>query len=165
MSDNEDEGTSADGYIFKKNYISKTLAAGAAYIMNSDGNSFDKITAATTTVPFRPYFEKDPAAGARQAASRILFDSDESSFAFGDEDPSKEEIGEGDLLFTIRKHEIAVTSSLRHAADVRIVNVSGITVANFTIQPGETVERHIPIAGVYIVRADGGRIQKKLALK
>ena len=165
VSDNEDEGTSADGYIFKKNYISKTLAAGAAYIMNSDGNSFDKITAATTTVPFRPYFEKDPAAGARQAASRILFDSDESSFAFGDEDPSKEEIGEGDLLFTVRKHEIAVTSSLRHTADVRIVNVSGVTVANFTIQPSETIERHIPIAGVYIVRADGGRIQKKIALK
>ena len=164
VSDDEGDGTTADGYIFKKNYVSKTLDANAAYIMSSDGSSFDKITAATTTVPFRPYFE-NATAGARQAASRILFDSDESSFAFGDEDPSKEEIGEGDLLFTIRKHEIAVTSSLRHAADVRIVNVSGITVANFTIQPGETVERHIPIAGVYIVRADNGRIQKKIALK
>ncbi len=165
VSDDEGDGTTADDYIFKKNYVSKTLDANAAYIMSSDGDSFDKITAATTTVPFRPYFEKAPASGSRQAASRILFDNDESSFAFGDEDPSKEEIGGGDLLFTIRKHEIAVTSSLRHAADVRIVNVSGITVANFTIQPGETVERHIPIAGVYIVRADNGRIQKKLALK
>jgi len=48
---------------------------------------------------------------------------------------------------------------------VRIVNISGVTIANFTIQPGETIERYIPVAGVYIVRADGGRIQKKLALK
>ena len=164
VSDDEGEGTTADGYIFKKNYVSKTLTSGSAYTMSTYGNSFDKIAAATTTVPFRPYFV-NATADARHAASRILFDSDESTFAFGDEDPSKEEIGEGDLLFTVRKHEIAVTSSLRHAADVRIVNVSGITVANFTIQPGETVERHIPIAGVYIVRADGGRIQKKIALK
>ena len=165
VSDDEGDGTTAEGYIFKKNYVSKPLTIGTTYVMSSNGSSFDKTTAATTTVPFRPYFEKAPASGSRQAASRILFDSDESSFAFGDEDPSKEEIGEGDLLFTVRKHEIAVTSSLRHAADVRIVNVSGITVANFTIQPGETIERYIPIAGVYVVRADGGRIQKKIALK
>jgi len=48
---------------------------------------------------------------------------------------------------------------------VRIVNISGVTIANFTIQPGETIERYIPVAGVYIIRADKGRIQKKLALK
>ena len=148
------------GYSYVPNYMSKTVSG---YLMHVDGNQF-RVAADILAVPFRPYFVTT--AGSRQAASRILFDSDESSFAFGgDHDPSKEEIGEGDLLFTVRKHEIVVTSSLRHAADVRIVNVSGITVANFTIQPGETIERYIPIAGVYVVRADGGRIQKKIALK
>lgn len=134
--------------------------------MNAEGNQFAKTTTLTPAVPFRPYFKKVETSGSRQAARAILFDGEGSSFAIGDDrDPSKEEIGEGGLLFTIRKHEIAVTSSLNHEADVRIVNVGGVAIANFTIQPGETVERYIPVAGVYIVRADGGRIQKKLALK
>ncbi|MBQ8714081.1 MAG: T9SS type A sorting domain-containing protein [Prevotella sp.] len=64
-----------------------------------------------------------------------------------------------------KRRAIGVTSTLREAADVRIYSTTGNTIANFTIQPGETIERHIPVAGVYIVRADGGRIQKKLMLK
>ena len=139
--------------------------------MNDDGNAFKKVPDGQTgnAIAFRPYFIAGTSSApspSRRAVQQIIFDSDNLSFAFGgDKDPSEEEIGEGDLLFTIRKHEIAVTSSLRRAADVRIVNISGVTVANFTIQPGETIERYIPVAGVYIVRADGGRIQKKLALK
>ena len=43
--------------------------------------------------------------------------------------------------------------------------MSGLTIAAFTIQPGETINTHIGVAGVYMVRADGGRIQKKLASK
>ena len=33
------------------------------------------------------------------------------------------------------------------------------------IKPGETVDTDIPVSGVYIVRAAGGRYQKKLAVK
>ena len=55
---------------------------------------------------------------------------------------------------------ISVTSSLRRETDVRIVNTSGLTIAHFTIQPDETVDTNIGVAGVYVVRADGGRIQK-----
>ena len=43
--------------------------------------------------------------------------------------------------------------------------MSGLTIATFTIQPGETIDTNIGVAGVYMVRADGGRIQKKLAIK
>ncbi|MBQ9678057.1 MAG: hypothetical protein IJV44_07980 [Prevotella sp.] len=161
VSDDEQEGTPLDGYTFKPNYSSK---AQTGYLLNADGNRFEQVTTPTALVPFRPYFVAGPSTS-RRSIQYITFDSDDSSFAIGDEDPSKEEIGEGGLLFTIRKHEIAVTSSLIHEADVRIVNVGGVTIANFTIQPGETIERHIPVAGVYIVRADGGRIQKKLTLK
>jgi endonuclease V-like protein UPF0215 family len=69
------------------------------------------------------------------------------------------------MLFFTKKHEIGVTSSLRNATEVRIVSLSGVTIANFTIQPGETVNTYIPVSGVYIVRAAGGRYQKKLAVK
>ena len=165
VSDDEADVTKK-GYTFKPNYLNQTLNTG--YLMNTDGDAFKKVPDGQTgnAVAFRPYFKKVETSGSRQAARAILFDGEGSSFAIGgDQDPSEEEIGEGDLLFTIRKHEIAVTSSLRRAADVRIVNISGVTIANFTIQPGETIERYIPVAGVYIVRADGGRIQKKLALK
>lgn len=161
VSDDETTGTNIDNYIFMPNYGSKAVTG---YLLNNDGDSFEKTTTATPAVPFRPYFIAN-STSARRQASRILFDSDESSFAFGDDDPSKGELGDGNLFFAIRRHEIGVTSSLRHAADVRIVNVAGITVANFTLQPGETVNTYIPVSGVYIVHADGGRIRKKLALK
>ena len=69
------------------------------------------------------------------------------------------------MIFTTRRHEILVTSYLRREADVRIYNISGITVASFTILPGETVNTYIPVSGVYIVHAAGGRYQKKLAVK
>ena len=48
---------------------------------------------------------------------------------------------------------------------MHIYNVSGLAIANFTIQPGETIDTNIGVAGVYMVRADGGRYQKKLAVR
>ena len=42
---------------------------------------------------------------------------------------------------------------------------SGLAIANYTIQPGETINTNIPVAGVYIIRAANGRIQKKIAIK
>lgn len=38
-------------------------------------------------------------------------------------------------------------------------------ITTFTIQPGETVNTNIPVAGVYIIRAANGCIQKKIAIK
>ena len=162
ISDNELSATPVDGYKFVPNYMSKVVDG---YLMNADGNSFNVTpTEGAKATPFRPYFVADNA-GARQY-EHILFDSNDSSFAFGDDkDPSSDDFGEGDLVITIRQHAVSVTSSLRREADVRIVNMSGLTIANFTIQPGETVNTHIGVGGVYMVRADGGRIQKKLAIK
>ena len=163
VSDGEMSATAVDGYAFVPNYMSKKVDG---YLMNATGNSFDVTPAGgAATVPFRPYFVAG-SVGARQNARSILFDSNDSSFAFGDDkDPSGDNLGEGDLIFTVRKHMISVTSSLRREADVRIVNTSGLTIAHFTIQPDETVDTNIGVAGVYVVRADGGRIQKKLAIR
>ena len=163
VSDGEMSATAVDGYAFVPNYMSKKVDG---YLMNATGSSFDVTpTGGAATVPFRPYFVAG-SVGARQNARSILFDSSDSSFAFGDDkDPSGDSFGEGDLIFTVRKHMISVTSSLRREADVRIVNTSGLTIAHFTIQPDETIDTNIGVAGVYVVRADGGRIQKKLAIR
>ena len=163
-------GVNKDGYTFKPNYLSKEVKG---YFMNTEGNSFDKAMSTTepatevavATVPFRPYFIKTPSqspAPRRAAVKSIVFDSSESSFAIGDE-PSDELAGE--LTFSTKPRKLVTTSSLHQPADVRVYNVSGVAISAFTIQPGETVETDITVAGVYIIRAANGRYLKKLALK
>ena len=159
VSDDELEAVSVDNYSFVPSYMSKTVEG---YLMNAVGGSFDKTTTGKT-IPFRPYFVAAPS-GSRQAASKILFDSDGSSFAIGDDrDPSEGEVGT--LTFFTKRHVIGVTSSLREAADVHIYNMSGHVITSFTVLPGETVERDVPISAVYIVRAANGRYTKKIAVK
>ena len=173
VSDDELNGVAPNScdYTFMPNYMDNTLKA---YHMNGDGNRFEKgmdtstetpTEVAVKTVPFRPYFIKTPTsspAPRRAEAQYIVFDSSESSFAIGD-DPSDELAGE--LTFSTKPRKLVVTSSMRQPADVRIYSVSGQSIAAFTIQTGETIETDIPIAGVYVVRADNGRYTKKFALK
>ncbi len=163
VSDEELSAAAVDGYKFMPNYMSKVVNG---YLMNLDGNSFDATPAGgSAATPFRPYFVAG-STSARQEVRSILFDSSDSAFAFGDDDNDPSEgLGEGGLIFTIRPHRIDVSSTLRRDADVRIVNTGGLTIANFTIQPGETISTNIGVAGIYMVRADGGRIQKKLAVR
>ena len=161
VSDDELTATTADNYGFMPNYMSKVVEG---YLMNADGNSFEATPdGGSAATPFRPYFVAVPASPA--PARTILFDNDDSSFAFGENDPAEGNFGEGTLLFNVHSHMITVTSSLHRSADVRIVNTGGLTIANFTIQPGESIDTNIGVAGVYMVRADGGRYQKKLAIK
>ena len=170
VSDDELSAAAIDGYKFMPNYMSKEVTG---YLMNSDGDEFEQAMntssepatpIAVATIPFRPYFL---AAAVNPAPARtIIFDSSDSAFAFGDDDNDPSEgLGEGGLIFTIRPHRIDVSSTLRREADVRIVNTGGLTITNFTIQPGETISTNIGVAGIYMVRADGGRIQKKLAVR
>jgi hypothetical protein len=159
VSDDEISASAIDGYKFMPNYMSRTITG---YLMNQDGNSFEKTpTGGSAATPFRPYFE---AASSNQAPARSI--SFDSSFDFGeDEAPSSDDFGDGDITFAIHHRTISVTSSLRRQADVHIYNVSGLVIANFTIQPGETIKTNIPVAGVYIIRAANGRILKKIAVK
>ena len=164
VSDDEISATAIAGYKFLPNYMSKSVVG---YLMNQDGNSFNQTPAGgSAATPFRPYFE---AASTGQARPRsIRFASIYSPYTFGDDeykDPSGDGFGDGNLAFAIHHRTICVTSSLQNETDVRIYNVSGSTIANFNIQPGETIETPVPAGGVYIIRAAGGRIQKKLAIK
>ena len=163
VSDDElaTKSVTEDGYKFMPNYMSKKEEG---FLMNATGSSFNVTPdGGLATVPFRPYFVA-ATSGSRQAASQILFDSADSFFAIGDNDPSKEEIT-GELVFFTKHHQIGVTSSLREAADVHIYNMSGHVITSFTVLPGETVERDVPISAVYIVRAANGRYTKKIAVK
>ena len=162
VSDDELTVVTKDSYSFRPNYLSKEVVG---YLMNAAGDSFVKTDVATAAVPFRPYFVAAGGGAREHGADTIVFDDEGSSFAIGDPDPTEGEVGEGCLTFFTRRHLIGVTSSLRAEADVLIVNTAGITLASFTIAPGETIETDIPVAGVYIVRAANGRYVKKLVVK
>ena len=166
VSDDELTATAVDGYTFMPNYMSKTVDG---YLMNIEGNSFDITPAGgSATTPFRPYFIAGSPANAKpneNAARSIIFESNDTSFGFNDKDPSEGELGDGTILITTRKHTIKVTSTLPHETDVLIVNTGGLTTAAFTIQPGETIETPVKVSGIYIVRADGGKYHKKVAVK
>ena len=161
VSDDEMSATAINGYKFMPNYMSKPITG---YLMNQDGNRFDKTPAdGSAATPFRPYFE---AVSPNMAPRSILFNSTDWLFAFSDEnDPSGDDFGDGGLAYTIHHRTIRVTSSLKNEADVHIYNVSGLIIANFTIQPGETIDTPITIGGVYIIRAANGRYTKKIAIK
>jgi hypothetical protein len=165
ISDANLSGIDNDGYCFMPNYMSKTPAVTYYYTMHADGDKFVQPTgAAAGVVPFRPYFIAGSSTPA--PASTIVFDDDNSSFAIGDDpDPSEGDVGQGGLTFSVGKRKISVTSSLRQETDVRIFNVSGQTIAAFTIDPDETIVTPVHVSGVYIIRATGGRYTKKVTVK
>ena len=154
----------ASGYTFMPNYMGKKIEG---YLLNAEGNVFDKTDAPTEAVPFRPYFVAGSGtanAPARKAAQHIIFTSSDTSFAFKDEDPTQEEVG-GELTFYAKKRLLGVKSTLHSATDVLIANTSGLTIASFTIQPNETIETHLPAGGIYIIRAAGGKYNEKISVK
>ena len=163
VSDDEQVEISKNGYAFMPNYKNKPLAAEAAYVLASDGGSFDKTTAATTVYAFRPYFKAATTNNAR--ARCIVFSNEDSELQAHDEDRDLRDASAGTLRIYTQKRAIIVESALKDAADVAIFNTSGIAIASFTIQPGETIAtRDIP-QGVYIIQTTDGRHTKKLAVK
>ena len=165
VSDDELTASPINGYKFMPNYMSKKVEG---YLMNAEGGSFDVTPeGGAMTIPFRPYFiaASTNSAKGRKAIEHIVFDQEDSAFTFEDNNnPRKEEVG-GELTFYVKKQLIGVTSSLQKATDVAIFNTSGLTIASFTIQPNETIETPLPTSGVYIIRAAGGKYNKKISVK
>ena len=167
VSDDELSAVQANNYGFMPNYMNSVVEG---YLMNSDGNSFNATPeGGSPAVPFRPYFITAVQQGAKKHPVRsIIFDSVDTTFAhdsYESEDPMEEEVGEGTLIFRVGRRNITVESTLRHAADVRIVNTGGISVATFNIEPGAIVTTETGASGVYIVIADGGKYMKKFSVK
>ena len=170
-------GTAFEGYTFKPSYLNMALEAGTnSYVLSEHGDSYDKVPAASdddeTPVPptlveaFRPYFVDTPSGNGakRRLAERIIFDMSDGSSTFDDNDPRQDEAG-GELIFYTKTHLVGVKSTLNKAIDVLIVNTSGQTIGSFTIHGGETVETPVPSTGVYIIRAAGGKYNRKVTIK
>ena len=164
VSDDELTATSADGYGFKPNYMSKKVEG---YLMNSDGSSFNKTPeGGASTVPFRPYFVGLSGSQSR-AVEQIVFGSVQSELKGVEEkhgDPTEEELNGGLRIWT-KKDKIFVESSLNFTEDLRIVTPAGITVAAFDVEPGQTVEVKADFSGMYIVHTLDGKYTKKVAVK
>ena len=166
VSDDELEAVTAEtNYGFMPNYMSKKVDG---YLMNANGNSFDKTPdGGLATVPFRPYFVDAANNPARGITRSILFNMDGTGFDFDNDEkkPIEDELGEGTLEIYTLGQNIAVTSTLRNAVPVQIYSAGGALITQFNIQPDETVKTPVYSKGVYIVRADGGRYTKKLGVK
>ena len=159
VSDDEMAGVAHNGYTFKPNYLTQEVAAGD-YVLSATGGSYDKTTAATTVLPFRPYFTST-ASGVR---TRSIVFSDEISDINGDDDLKPLRDGEG-LIVKPGQHKIIVESRMRSETEVRILTPAGITMKTFTIQPGEVIETRIINQGIYIVQTTDARYTKKLTVR
>ena len=163
VSDDELTASTANGYSFMPNYMSKKVNG---YLMNATGSEFDKTPeGGSATIPFRPYFvATGSSAKAKETVQYIIFDDSDSPFAFSDQDPSKG-AARGTLTFSTRGKAIVTTSSLGEDVDVQIVNAGGQLITTFTIQPDETIVTPVNNGGVYIVSAAGRRYTKKLVIR
>ena len=162
VSDDELDADPVDGYKFMPNYMSKKVEG---YLMNTDGNSFNKTTEPTAAVPFRPYFVAvTPGSGTRTVEQIIFGQSDTPIGVEEHGDPRKEEINGGLRIWT-KKDKIFVESTLSFTEDVRVVSAAGITVAAFDVEPGQTVEVQADFSGLYIVHTLDGKYTKKVSVR
>ena len=173
-SDHE-QGTTYEGYLFKTSYLNESLT-GNNWVLNAKNDqnksSFDKTPATATAqtpaisvLPFRPYFAKPSTSSnpaPKHAFTRIHISSD-SGIDINEKD-TQDNVAES-MEFYTKKNKVVVTSHMRSTADVGIFNVSGMCVASFNIEPGETVETPVYNSGVYIIRAGGGHYTKKVSVK
>ena len=167
VSDVEMNGVLFDGYRFYPNYLNIEMPVGG-YVMSDDGDAYNQMTAADVAAKknkvsaFRTYFSTSATPQTR-AARRIVFNGSSSQFG-GDDQESQDNVAQS-MEFYAKKHKIVVTSHMRSTTDVNIFNVSGMCIASFNIEPGETIETPVNNGGVYIIHAAGGHYTKKITMK
>lgn len=137
----------ADGYAFTPNYLGTDVAVGA-YMLNTDGSSFEVTEAVKPGVQFRPYFKKTSGGGAPR---RIIISGVDNTSLQPDIDERHSSKNSGDLKIYAESGKIVVESALKENTTVRITTASGIDVATFTIEPGQTISTPVNMIGVYIV--------------
>ena len=111
-------------------------------------NDANGVTPALTA--FRPYFVAQAVSGStkkHQLPSRIIF-----SGANGDEfKEGPESALDGTVEIFARGRNIVTRSHMKVATTIRIVNIGGVTVANFVLPAGQTIETPVQAHGAYIV--------------
>ena len=149
-------------YTFKPSYMNESLTAGTDnynYTLDAVGDSYDRVPDSGNAIKvsaFRPYFTASAAAksSSPKRVQSIIFSNEDNSM----EDGSQISL-DGSLDIYVKDHKIFTTSHLPEATTIRIINVAGITFANYVLKPGETVETPIVVDGIYIVN------KKKLLVK
>ena len=167
-------------YTFKPSYMNETLASVAegdntkskSYALNNDGSAFIAVTrdanAAEGTgnvsvAAFRPYFTSVAGTSPARQTRSIVFSNTQSQLK-GIDDEGDANDDNGGITISQGRKKIVVASTRKQPTDIRIVNAAGITIAAFTLQPGESIETRISTIGVYIVQATDG-LNKKLVVK
>lgn len=155
-----------NNYEFHPSLVGVELTPAKSYTMNAEGSHFEVVetpeSGTVKSVPFRPYFVNPTASTRRTSVFGVIF-----GVGLGEEEDSEEKTTDieeaieepGQLNISAEDRKIIVKSTLGETVPVRIVNVSGITVRTFNIAPGETVETHVNLSGVYIVN------HKKIAVR
>ena len=159
-------------YTFRPSYMNMGLKTGMEgkdyytlkpdYDNNGDGvadySAFEKVKVSDDVVmvnAFRPYFFTPTPSPSRMSSARaIIFGGDYDGLI--DEPLS---VIDGTLEIYSKDHKIIATSHLKEPVTIWIMNVGGITLANYVLQPGETQETRVQNTGVYIVN------KKKLLVK
>lgn len=167
ITDAENKQVTKDGYIFWPTYSHQKVDA--SFLLNTDGDKYEKQAVEVTMVPFRPFFKQTAGTrgvdGAKEddPTRRILINEEYSELkgtVSGIEDLTAD-----DLIVNAKRKKITVESQLHYVTDVSIVTPAGITLKTFTIQPSEYVETRVANSGVYIVYADNGKYVKKVIVR
>ena len=166
VSDKELQPVVANGYRFMPSYLNtKFDEADMGYVLSADGGSFDKNAAGDVALAFRPYFLKSTNnSRGSDGIERIIFGNGSTTDLFAISGDPKEK-AHGTLNIYARKQYVIVESSLSYTTDVRIVTPAGITVAAFTIKPGQTIEVRADFSGMYVVHTLDGKYMKKVAVR
>jgi len=157
------EGATKDySFTFHSNYLTKSLTL-EDYALNTAGDKFDKVTSlddGVKALPFRPYFTANATAKSggggdvkRELPGYIVF-----SGTFSDEDTPESAL-DGTLEIFAQGRNIVTRSHMKEATTIRIVNAAGITLSNFVLPAGQTIETPVHVPGIYIVN------KKKLSIK
>jgi hypothetical protein len=136
----QDRKVTKNGYTFVGTYQDNTLPAGA-YLIDSDGDSFDSATGEAVAVPFRGYLVAQQSG----SAPRRIFIS-----GAAEEDEPMDEITNRGLTIYGKKDAIYIESTLEHETTVIIYGLSGQVIARVKVQPMSKEVVTVPSRGVYI---------------
>ena len=147
VSDYESKATAVGNYTFKGIYQNDNLIN--AYLIDSEGGSFNTTTEVTKAVPFRGYLETSSS----PAPPKRIFISGEA-----EENEPIEEITERGLTIYGKNQAIYIESTLEYEAKVTIYSMSGQVVRHVTVQPMSKEIVPVSSRGIYLVN------QKKIAV-
>ena len=145
------EGATKDfTYAFKPNFLRTNLTPTSDYALNADGDKFNQVVSDVTVLPFRPYFTGSYSAKSgvkRDLPHYVVF----SGVDGGRGEDGPESALSGDVEIYSKGQAIVAKSHLHEATTIRILHVSGVTIANFVLEPGQTIETPVPAHGTYLV--------------